>query len=186
MGLFTPSRRPKLKGSRIFALFLFTFFIVLSVYLYIAIGGFSSPDITRVTAPSYKLYGEKFAGYAESKEYSHRFDKFEKLLASDSVEGVTAEFVMSIAMKKRDSTYSFVGLIRTDGKEGLGSYQVYEVPEREVLQATIISHRAFGPVRAYAELEEYAREHDLEIRMQDALEISPSIDSIIVQVPVVE
>jgi len=185
MGLFTQPKRPNLRGSRIFALFLFTFFIILSFYLYIAIGGFSSPDIIRTTAPAYTLYGENFAGYAESKVYSHRFDEFEKLLETDSVKGVTAEYVMSIAMKKRDSTYSFVGLIRTDAKAGLGKYSKYEIPERAVLQATIISHRAFGPVRAYAELEEYAREHDLEIKMENALEISPNIDSIIVQVPII-
>lgn len=186
MNFYPQSDRPKMTGSRMFALFLVAFFIILSGYLYFSLGGFSSPEITRTHAPEYVLYGTPFQGKVRSREYAELYLSFVEAVESDSIPGVLASICYNIPEQENDSIDTFIGVMLSAGQTPPEGLERRVVPARPVLQAAIDAHQAIAPVRVYPVLEKYAKDNGIEISLKEALEIYPRGAPEVIQVPVIE
>jgi hypothetical protein len=153
------------------------------LFYYYKLGGFNPPDIKITNAPQYIIAGKPYKGKMTTKEFGMLFSDAEKLVEKKELEGVVCGVFYNNPEKENDTIDAFVGLVVKDSIEVLPSGYSYRfVKARKVVQAHIKSHLLVSP-SIYIDIQDFAKENNVELTHVPAVEIYPSNKELLIEVP---
>ena len=154
------------------------------LFFYARYGGFNDPEIKITTVPVCTIAGKAYSGKMTSKEFGQLFEVAEKLVKEGKVKGDIAGIFYTNPQKDTATIEAFIGVLLKDSLQDLPEdYAIRTVAERKVVQAHIKAHVLVSPF-VYPDIEEFAKENNIELAHVPAVEIYPSTEEMFIQVPV--
>jgi hypothetical protein len=173
-------------NSRFIALIFAIIILGSAAYFYSKMGGFSSTSMTVVSSPSYFIAGKPFKGLMKNPSFGGLFDEADTFIVKNNLKGKAwaGGFFYNNPPKDKDTLIAFIGVIMKDTLSPLSDgYSYRSIPGRKVIRANIKAHYLFAP-SIYPDIEEYAKENNIESLQVPSIEIYPSEDEVVVEVPV--
>jgi hypothetical protein len=157
-----------------------------AVYFYSKLGGFSKTNMSVVASQEYFIIGKPFKGLMKNPAFGRLFQDADTFIVKNSLKGKawTGGVFYNSPLKDKDTLLAFVGVIVKDTLNPLtAGYSYRSIPSRKVIRASIKSHYLFAP-SIYPDIEDYAKENKLQSLQVPAIELYPSEDEVVVEVPV--
>jgi hypothetical protein len=173
-------------NSRFISLVFAVIILGSAVYFYSKLGGFSKTDMRVVTSQEYFIVGKAFKGIMKDPAFGRLFQDADTFIVKNNLKGKawTGGIFYNSPLKDKDTLIAFVGVILKDTLSPLAAgYSYRSLPARKVIRASIKSHYLFAP-SIYPDIEDYAKENKLQSLQVPSIEIYPSEDEVVVEVPV--
>jgi hypothetical protein len=157
-----------------------------AVYLYGKMGGFTKTTMNVVSSPEYIIAGKPYKGTMRNPAFGRLFLQADTFIIKNNLKGkawVCGVFYNNPA-KDKDTLLAFIGVVV---KDTLGTispgYSYRRIEPRKVIRANIKAHYLLAP-SIYPEIDEYAEENKIQLKHVPSIEIYPSEDEVVVEVPV--
>lgn len=157
--------------------------ILVSVGIYAYFGGFSKPEISRITSPEIHIAGKDYKGSVKNEEFGNLFLTAGQLVEQKKITGDLGGIYYNDPEKYRDSIHAFIGVIIPDLNTPIpAGYTVRTLPAgKKAVQGTIESHVTLAPAKLFPAIFNYAKEH--KIVLQDFfVERYPDTDHAVIMV----
>jgi hypothetical protein len=173
-------------NSRFISLVFAVIILGSAVYFYSKLGGFSKTSMSVVSSQEYFIVGKPFKGIMKNPAFGRLFQDADTFIIKNNLKGkawVGGVFYNN-PPKDKDTLIAFIGVIVKDTLNPLSEgYSYRSLPARKVIRASIKSHYLFAP-SIYPDIEDYAKENKLQSLQVPSIEIYPSEDEVVVEVPV--
>src|SRR5688572_10833850 len=157
--------------------------ILVTAGVYAYFGGFSKPEITRITSPLIHVAGREYKGSVKTEEFGDLFLTAGQMVEQKKIAGDLGGIYYNDPEKHRDSIHAFIGVIITDLNTPIPpGYKVRTLPAgKKAIQGKIESHLALAPAKLFPAIFKYAEEN--KIALQDFfVERYPDTDHAVVMV----
>jgi hypothetical protein len=157
-----------------------------AVYLYSKLGGFSKTTMSVVSSPEYIIAGKPYKGTMKSPAFGRLFQEADTFIIKNKLKDKAwvCGIFYNNPLKDKDTLIAFIGVVV---KDTLGTishgYSYRRIEPRKVIRANIKAHYLFAP-SIYPEIEDYAKENNIQLKQVPSIEIYPSEDEVVVEVPV--
>lgn len=154
-----------------------------AVFFYYKLGGFRDPEIKLAEAPAYVIAGKPYKGKMTSKEFGKLFEESENYLANKTLKGRSCGVFYNNPEKETDTIDAFVGILLDDETQKIPQgYTLKNIPARKIVRAHIEAHILVSPF-IYPDIDDFAKEKNITLQHVPALEIYPSREEMIIEVP---
>ena len=173
-------------NSKFIALIFAVIILGSAVYFYSKLGGFSKTSMNVVSSSEYFIAGKAYKGTMKNPSFGHLFQDADTFIVKNNLKGkawVGGVFYNN-PPKDKDTLIAFIGVIVKDTLNPPGDgYSYRSIPARKVIRANIKAHYLFAP-SIYPDIEKYAQENKIQSLQVPSIEIYPSEDEVVVEVPV--
>jgi len=140
--------------------------ILVTAGVYAYFGGFSTPEITRITSPEIHVAGREYKGSVKTEEFGNLFLEAGKLKEQNNFNGELGGIYYNDPEKHQDSIHAFIGLIIPNPKTPIpAGYKVRTLPAgKKAIQGTIESHLALAPAKLFPAIFKYAEENKIPLQ----------------------
>jgi effector-binding domain-containing protein len=173
-------------NSRFISLVFAVIILGSAVYFYSKLGGFSKTSMSVVSSQEYFIAGKPFKGIMKNPAFGRLFQEADTFIVKNNLKGKawTGGVFYNNPPKDKDTLIAFIGVIVKDTLNPPGEgYSYRSLPARKVIRASIKSHYLFAP-SIYPDIEDYAEENKLQSLQVPSIEIYPSENEVVVEVPV--
>lgn len=175
-----------MKKTSLITLGILLVIFLVGLFFYHRLGGFKTPDITLVQTESYVIAGQPYKGKMTNHKFGKAFEEAEKHLEHKRLQGTLCGIFYNNPEKDTDSIDAFIGVILKDTTITLPEgYSLRSLDARRAIRAHIKAHVLVSPF-IYPDIQEQAENMKVRLKHVPAIEIYPSDEEMIIEVPVDE
>jgi hypothetical protein len=157
-----------------------------AIYLYSKLGGFSKTTMTVVSSPEYIIAGKPYKGIMKNPAFGRLFEEADTFIIKNKLRDkawVCGVFYNN-PPKDKDTIIAFIGAVVKDTLGAISpGYSYRRIAPRKVIRANIKAHYLFAP-SIYPDIDNYAEENKIQLKHVPSIEIYPSEDEVVVEVPI--
>ena len=172
--------------KRYIALVFAVVIIASALYLYSKLGGFSKVTMSVISSPEYIIAGKPYKGTMKSPLFGRLFQDADTFIVKNNLKNkawVCGVFYNN-PEKDKDTILAFIGVVVKDTSGTITpGYTYRRIVPRKVIRANIKAHYLFAP-SIYPDINKYAEENKIQLKQVPSIEIYPSEDEVVVEVPV--
>jgi hypothetical protein len=158
--------------------------LMVFVYFYFTLGGFNEPELSVTDASQVFIMGKSYNGKLNDKKFAELFDEADAYIESNQLKSSSCAVYYNDAQKGNDVAEVFVGILVDSLTVIPDGYKLVKLEGRKVVQARVMSHFTVAPINIYERIAEFSKAQNLNNLKVPTLEIYPSADEVIIQVPV--
>lgn len=140
--------------------------ILISAGVYAYFGGFSKPEISRITSPEIHVAGKEYRGSVKSEAFGNLFLEAGQLVEQKKITGDLGGIYYNNPEKHQDSIHAFIGVIVPGANTTLpAGYQIRTLPAgKKAVQGAIESHLVLAPGKLFPAIFKYAEENNIPLQ----------------------
>jgi len=139
---------------------------LLGIAGYVWLGGFSNPEIKRITTSEIYVVGKPYHGSVKDDKFGRLFMEAGKLVEEKKIAGDPGNIFYNDPEKHKDSINAIVGIVVSDPKINLPEgYQLITIPAgKKAVQGKIDAHYLLAPTKLFPAIFGYAKDNNITLQ----------------------